>query len=186
DMDSKSRLRVEMKEVKRSLTPEYKAMASARIFDVVGQMPEFAEASKVMIYHSLPDEVITHEIIDEWARSKTIYLPIVQGDDIVVAKYSDSCKMKIGDFGILEPSNELIIPKEELSDIDMCIIPAVALSRKGERLGRGKGYYDRFLSGMSLTKIGVCYKEQLVDEIPTEPTDILMNFVVTDEEFIQV
>ena len=132
----------------------------------------------------MPDEVITHDIIEEWARNKTIYLPIVQGDDIVVARYSDSQKMKKGDFGILEPANDLIVSGDELSEIEICIIPAVALSRKGERLGRGKGYYDRFLSGLSLTKIGVCFNGQLVEEIPTEPTDILMDYVITDKDFI--
>lgn len=185
-MDSKCRLREKMKEVKRLLTPEYKDKASDRIFDCISRMPEFVSVTKVMLYHSLPDEVITHSVIDEWAKDKTIYLPIVHGDDIVVARYSDSLKMKKGDFGILEPTNELIISDEELSEIEVCIIPAVALSRKGERLGRGKGYYDRFLSGLSLTKIGVCFNDQLVDSIPTEKTDILMDFVITDKEFIHV
>lgn len=184
--DSKSQLRKAMKEVKQSLSLQYKVEASAKIFDTLSQMPEFAAASKVMIYHSLPDEVITHSVIPWWAKSKTIYLPIVDGDDIRVARFDAGKQLQEGDFGILEPPANLIVPASEINEIDICIIPAVALSRKGERLGRGKGYYDRFLSGLSVKKIGVCFHEQLVDIIPCEDTDILMDFVITDKEFIQV
>lgn len=185
-IDSKSELRAGMRALKRSLSPEYKADASAVIFRKIQQMPEFAEATKIMIYHSLSDEVVTHDIIPLWARNKSVYLPIVEGDDIVVAAYSAHNELQEGCFGILEPSRADIVSESEIDKIDLCIVPAVALSRKGERLGRGKGYYDRFLSRHNITKIGVCFAEQLIDSIPTESTDVLMNFVITDKDFIHI
>ena len=70
----------------------------------------------------------------------------------------------------------------EKADIDIVIVPGVAFDKKYNRMGYGKGYYDRFLKDMTALKIGVCHSFQLVDEIPSEPHDIKMDMIVTERE----
>ena len=81
----------------------------------------------------------------------------------------------VGDFNILEPQNE-----PYTGDFDLIIVPGVAFDRKGNRIGRGRGYYDRFLcQHLDVKRIGICFDFQLVDEVPTEPLDIKMDEVIT-------
>ena len=89
----------------------------------------------------------------------------------------DPTAMEIGSFGISEPQTEVAI---DPSEIDVIIVPGVAFTLSGVRCGRGKGYYDKYLSrnGFRAIKISVCYKEQLAEEIPSEPHDILMDCVI--------
>lgn len=82
------------------------------------------------------------------------------------------------DFGVslLTPTldHEVVTP-------DVLIVPGIAFTKKGERLGRGKGFYDRYLSGYKGLKVGVCFKEQLRDAIPVEEHDVVMNYVISEE-----
>ena len=72
------------------------------------------------------------------------------------------------------------------SEIELIIVPAVAFDRNGNRLGRGKGFYDRLLQTTSATKIGVGYDFQLIEEIPAEPHDIPMDMVITQKHYIKI
>ena len=85
--------------------------------------------------------------------------------------------LECGAFGIIEPQGAEAI---EPAQIDLIIVPGVAFTRSGKRCGRGKGYYDKYLSreGFRATKIGVCYAEQLAEDIPNEPHDIVMDRVL--------
>jgi 5-formyltetrahydrofolate cyclo-ligase len=82
-----------------------------------------------------------------------------------------------GAYGIMEP---LACGAVEPCEIDVMVVPGVVFARNGERMGRGKGYYDRYMSlpGFRAYKIGVCYSQQLVDFIPCEPHDIVMDEVI--------
>lgn len=84
--------------------------------------------------------------------------------------------MTRGAFGIMEPSGELFT---DYSRITLAVVPGMAFDSHGHRLGRGKGYYDRFLPLLPQAyKIGVCFPFQLVDDVPIEPTDVVMDEVV--------
>ena len=85
--------------------------------------------------------------------------------------------MAVGAFGINEPQRGVPVRPEE---IDAIVVPGVAFTADGVRMGRGKGFYDRYLSqkGFAALKIGVCYREQLVDDIPAEPHDVAMDVVI--------
>ena len=84
-----------------------------------------------------------------------------------------------GAYGIMEPSRRCpILSKEK---IDVAVIPCVSADREGRRLGHGAGFYDRFLDGVTFPKILVCYKELMMDQVPTEEHDILMDQVICDE-----
>ncbi|MCQ2270658.1 MAG: 5-formyltetrahydrofolate cyclo-ligase [Bacteroidales bacterium] len=174
-MISKKELRAEIKILKKQHTQEQLAAQSAAIMAKIEQHSDFLNAHTVMLYSSLPDEVQTQTFIEKWRREKHIILPTVVGDDIIPVELSENTGFAVGDFNILEPQNE---PYQ--GDYDLIVVPGVAFDKNGNRLGRGRGYYDRFLcQHQKVKKIGICFDFQLVDEIPTEPTDIKMDEIIS-------
>lgn len=128
-----------------------------------------------MLYASLPDEVQTLDFIEEWKNRKNLILPTVVGDDIIPVELTADCPMVEGSFHILEPqSNQYAGP------LDLIVVPGMAFDRQGHRLGRGKGYYDRFLIKYPEVKtIGICFDFQLLDEVPAEPHDQLIDEIIS-------
>ena len=173
---SKSEIRTAAKQAVKSLLPEQRISKSALIVKEILSLEAVKSARVIALYASLPDEVISGEAIDTLATQKRVVLPRVAGDDMDFYPY-DPTAMEIGSFGISEPQTEVAI---DPSKIDVIIVPGVAFTLSGMRCGRGKGYYDKYLSrnGFRAIKIGVCYKEQLAEDIPSEPHDILMDCVI--------
>ena len=137
-------------------------------------------AETILMYYSLPDEVNTHVYIDQLLeQGKKILLPeVIDGENMVIREYTGKHDLKEGAFHIMEPIGSLF-PEERYHEIDLAIIPGMAFDAKRNRLGRGKGYYDRFLQKIpQVYKIGICFPFQLVDEIPTEETDIKMDAIM--------
>ena len=141
-------------------------------------MPEFLSAESVMLFANLPDEIDTFSLIDKcFAMGKKVYLPVINGDDMIVAEFTG--EFKEGRFGIKEPVIDTTLPTLTPNSIDFALVPGVGFSPSGYRLGRGKGYYDKFLSKYSnLYTVGICFREQFYLDIPTEPHDIPMNKVL--------
>lgn len=153
---------------------------SAKILAALEAHPVFRAAHTVLLYHSLKDEVDTHEFIRKWNGKKQILLPVVVGDDLEVRKYTTPEELVQGAFGIEEPTGELFT---DYDSIDLIVVPGVAFDSKGNRLGRGKGYYDRLLPRIpSAYKTGICFPFQIVEEIPAEPFDIRMDEIITYNE----
>lgn len=173
-MDKKT-LRAEIKALKKQHTKEQLSEQSEKILAQLEQHPDFVKAERVMLYSALPDEVQTQAFLEKWHLKKQIILPTVVGDDIIPVAYGKDTSFAVGDFNILEPQNE---PYK--GDFDLIIVPGVAFDRKGNRLGRGRGYYDRFLcQHLDVKRIGICFDFQLLEEIPTEPFDITMDEVIS-------
>lgn len=150
---------------------------SAEILAALEAHPAFRAATTVLLYHSLKDEVDTHEFIRNWSREKRILLPVVVGDDLELRLYTGPEDLKPGAYDIEEPTGELFT---DYADIDFIAVPGVAFDRNGNRLGRGKGYYDRLLPRIpSAYKAGICFPFQLVEEVPAEPFDIRMDEIIT-------
>ena len=173
---NKSEIRTATKRAVKVLSPTQKKDKSALIVKDILTLEAVKRAKVIALYASLPDEVISGELIENLATQKRVVLPRVAGDDMDFYPYSPN-EMEIGAFGITEPqATDAIIP----ADIDTIIVPGVAFTAEGKRCGRGKGYYDKYLAreGFRATKIGICYKEQLAEDIPSEPHDILMDIVV--------
>ena len=138
--------------------------------------PVFLKAKTVLLYHSLPDEVYTHDFILKWYNRKRILLPVVTGNILELYTYTGPDKLQTGAYGIAEPTEGRF---NNFQEIDLAIIPGMAFDRRGNRLGRGKGYYDRLLPFLAGTyKLGVCFPYQLLESIPTENFDIRMNEVI--------
>ena len=174
-MMEKKELRARIKTLKSERSKEELARQSEVIMLKLEQEEDFIKAETVMLYNALPDEVQTQAFIERWRHKKSIVLPTVVGDDIIPVMLDEGTGFAVGDFNIMEPQNE---PYN--GGYDLIIVPGVAFDKKGNRIGRGKGYYDRFLcKHIDVKRIGICFDFQLVDEVPTEPTDIRMDKVIT-------
>ena len=171
----KKELRAQIKTLKKQHGKEQLLEQSEKILAKLEQHPDFVKANKVMLYSALPDEVQTQAFLEKWHLKKQIILPTVVGDDIIPVAYGKDTAFAVGDFNILEPQNE-----PYTGDFDLIIVPGVAFDRKGNRLGRGRGYYDRFLCHhLDVKRIGICFDFQLVDEVPSEHFDIRMDEVIS-------
>ena len=174
NMDKKE-LRFHIKTLKKQHSKECLLEQSKLILNKLENNKSFIEAKTVMLYSSLPDEVFTHDFLKKWRNEKRIILPTVVGDDIIPVELSKDTEFAIGDFNILEPQNN-----EYTGNYDLIVVPGVAFDRNGNRIGRGKGYYDRFLcKHLDVNRIGICFDFQLVDEVPTEDNDVKMNEVIS-------
>lgn len=131
----------------------------------------------MLLYHSLPDEVDTHAFIRRWSARKRILLPVVKGDDLELRLYTGDDRLTEGAFHIDEPTGTAFT---DYAAIDLAVIPGVAFDRQGNRLGRGKGYYDRLLPRIPTAyKLGLCFPFQVLNQIPAEAHDIPMDEVLT-------
>ena len=174
--DLKSQLRTSIKRQKSDFGGELLCAKSDGIITQLEQLPQFIRAKTVLAYWSMPDEVQTHAFINRWHGRKKISLPVVLGDRLEPCFFEGMDSMGAGAaFGILEPKNTLKTP---LNDIDLIIVPGLAFDSNGNRLGRGKGYYDRLLKGVNAFKVGICFDFQIVEKVPTGTNDIPVDKVI--------
>ena len=172
---NKKELRQDIRAAKKLHTPEELLLQSEVILRKLAHHLRFLEAERVMLYASLPDEVQTLSFLETWRHRKTVILPTVVGDDIIPVELAENVEFAEGDFHIPEPQNH-----PYTGDFDLIVVPGMAFDKAGHRLGRGKGYYDRFLSQHpQVYTIGLCFDFQLLPEVPFEPHDCLINDVIT-------
>ncbi|MGI6232641.1 MAG: 5-formyltetrahydrofolate cyclo-ligase [Prevotella sp.] len=179
--NSKSELRKIIREMKHEHSQSYLDECSTSICTHVIQHELIGKARIVFAYYSLEDEVNTHKLINQLLEmGKKVVLPKVVGDGIMeLREYASEADLKKGAFNIMEPTGNCFTAYNK---IDVAIVPGMAFDRKGNRLGRGKGYYDRLLPQLiNCYKIGICFPFQLVDRVPTNDFDIKMNEVITAE-----
>ncbi len=167
---------------KTLLSDEERLSAADAVFNALEKMAAFTLAEHVLMYHSLPDELSTHRFLDKWHSKKHFYLPRVNGVDLEILPY-DRTRMHLGAFHIEEPEGDDTV---DISQMDLVIVPAVAYDPQGNRVGRGKGFYDRLLRECRALKVGVAYDFQLVDEIDAEEHDVRVDMVVTQAGVLRV
>ena len=177
---TKKELRAAMRRRNLGMDAAERAEASRRIFGRAGRLEAFGAARTVGVFCSLADEPDTSEALARWsATGRRLAVPRVEGDVMRFYEY-DPRTMRPGAFGIAEPGPEarLCEPRE----LDLVIVPGTAFTAAGARMGRGRGYYDKYLAQPEVhaVKIGVCYAHQLVGELPSEPHDVAMDCVITD------
>ena len=174
--DDKKQARQRIRRLISVMTPEQKAAQSASIWERLEQNQAFKDATDILIYWSMDDEVQTPAFIDKWsALGKRFYLPSIQGDDLIVKLYDG--KLHPGEqFGIPEPDGK---PVTDLSPITLVLVPGRAFDAAGNRMGRGRGFYDRLLPQLPhAIKAGVCFDCQKLPCVPTDDNDIKMDFVI--------
>jgi len=172
----KEEIRPRMKARKSLLSDVEKTNAARAAFAALERHAAFVMAENILMYHSLPDEISTHDFIDKWAGRKHFFLPRVNGVNLDILPY-DRTSLHLGAFQIEEPDGDDTV---DVSEIELIVVPGVAYDPEGNRVGRGKGYYDRLLSSTHATKIGIAYDFQVVDSIDAEPHDVRVDVVITD------
>lgn len=178
----KHEIRRKVKAMRQMLSDLERRSAAEEVFERLEKTAAFLMADHILMYHSLPDELYTHAFLGKWGGRKHFYLPRVNGVNLEILPYDES-HLELGSFHIEEPTgNNTVDPAE----IEMVVVPAVAYDRKGNRLGRGKGFYDRLLKNTKATKVGVGYEFQLVDEVPVEPHDVAVDIIITQNSTIIV
>ncbi len=168
-----------------SLLKEKSKLIQSHLFS----LPEYRNSSVIMFYVSMDREVYTHDMIKTaLAEKKEIAVPLVlKSQNIMLpCKINDFKDLEPGPWGILQPIKEKI-QNVPISSIDLIIVPGIAFDRKGNRLGRGKGFYDRFLHliGPETTKIALAFSSQIVEQVPTTENDITVDKIVTEDGVIE-
>lgn len=138
----------------------------------------FLSARRILLFHSLPDEVCTHQLIQRYQDVKEILLPTVVGDYLELHFCNSASHTHRGAFNIVESQGDLL-PESQYHTIGLAVIPGVAFDAAGNRLGRGRGYYDRLLPHLDCHTIGLCFPFQLIDAVPHEAHDKAVDTVIT-------
>jgi 5-formyltetrahydrofolate cyclo-ligase len=164
-------------ELKRIVSLNHAADSGVVVGKLVQELERLPNARIVAAYMAMPGEVDLQELFGR--IDKQWVFPRVRGEDLKFYRVKNlEAEMQVGAFGILEPKDEL----EEVSvdAVDVFLCPGLGFDRKGGRLGRGRGFYDRMLKQAKPTavKIGVCFPFQIVDHIVTEDHDVTMDLVL--------
>ena len=136
------------------------------------------KGKSILLYKALPSEVNVDELISTYLKTFDVYLPKVKGEEMVVIKIDENTKYSNGAFNIKEPIGKELNPEEV--DIDICITPLLGFDESLNRLGKGKGYYDRFFAKCNCRKIGVAFETQKVDSIDADKFDVKLDMIVTE------
>lgn len=175
----KEDVRSRVKASKAMLSDTERISAAEAVFDMLEQTAAFLMSDNILMYHSLPDELSTHSFLEKWNKRKRLFLPRVNGVNLEILPY-DRSRLSLGAFHIEEPTGDEIC---SVDDIDLIVVPGVGFDPSGNRVGRGKGYYDRLLADSKATKIGVAYDFQMVDAIDADPHDVRVDIVITDSTY---
>lgn len=180
---NKSEIRATFLNRRSALTQKEQTLKSKKIIKHLESIQLFKDAKNILFYYSLNSEVETHDLIKRWIDRKGILLPRLFDESTFVALPVNSLeKMECNRFGIPEPSAS----KVKSGDPDLIIVPGVAFDRRGNRIGMGKGYYDRFLSHhKGVPRVALAYSEQILESIPKEPYDEKVDWIITENELIR-
>ena len=176
----KDLLRFRMREKIQSISPARQKSKSLRIFKRIIGSELYQECGSLLIYVSFKTEVDTRRLICRaLADRKKVFVPHVTGKKMQAFRIRNFEKdLKEGVFGILQPHSPKKIKPQ---DFDVVFVPGLAFDKNGGRLGRGAGYFDRYLAKLKKAiKVGLAYKEQVVKKVPAEKHDIFLDFIITD------
>jgi 5-formyltetrahydrofolate cyclo-ligase len=164
---------------------------SQRIWEHLFALPELAAATWIMCYVDFDAEVRTRPFFPRlWAEGKQLVVPYCVGEALELFHLHDLDELTPGAWGILEPQPELrTAPERHVvpARLEMVIVPGVAFDRQGNRVGHGKGFYDRFLRGLpaQTPRVALAFACQLFDAVPRLPHDVPVDKVVTESKVIQ-
>lgn len=190
-LSQKKELRKEAKLYRKSLSEKERLNKSSAIMGNLKALKEFQKAEVFLMYASLPDEVETLSLIRELTEEgkRQVYCPVTQGVEMEFYKISSVDDLKEGNFHVLEPEPLTENCLELQKDVHYCILmPGLMFDKKGNRLGYGKGYYDKYLARVpkevNLTTIALSYEKMIKVVIPTEGTDWKTKYIVTEDRIV--
>ena len=180
---SKDALRSRIRLLKKAESAAGLALQSEAGIALLQDHPRWQAAPTVCLYWALPDEVQTRALCFAAMKEKTVLLPVVQGEDLVLRRFEGEEQLRNDNpLHIFEPCGA---DWDDLQAVDLVVVPGVAFDRTGRRLGRGRGFYDRLLKNTpNALKIGVAFDFQLLESIPTEEFDVKMDRVVCESQIV--
>ena len=158
---------------------------SEKILKLLLSMPVLQSSSSIHTYVSKDSEVMTHQLIYTLLeRNINVICPRIQKHNELghstISSFNDFKKNKLG---ILEPKEEL--PSFSINDLDVIIVPGLAFTRTGNRIGYGGGFYDRFLIKTNAISIGLAFDKQVINKLPHNKDDSILDYIVTEKEIIK-
>ncbi|MFV8819096.1 5-formyltetrahydrofolate cyclo-ligase [Haliea sp. E17] len=176
----KLRLRNELRQRRRALTPEQRGVAAANLPAHACSIPDWSAYQSFAGYIAADAEIDPAPLLGQLADAgKQVYLPVIEADNhLSFAPWSPGDSLLTNRFGIPEPLPNR--PRIPAGDVEVILLPLVGWDRHGGRLGMGGGFYDRSLAGSSTLKIGLGYACQEVALLPREPWDVVMDFIATE------
>ncbi|MDD4363003.1 MAG: 5-formyltetrahydrofolate cyclo-ligase [Atribacterota bacterium] len=186
---NKKMIRKSILEMRRMLSSDAILDKSNKIANYLIKFDKYQQSENIMLYISTKSEVQTQKIINSaQSDNKNIFIPLIikEKHDLLPSLIKNfQQELQIGDLGVYEPkiNFQRVHPPEIL---DLVIIPGVAFTRQGYRLGRGGGYYDRFLSKLvqKTCKIALSFDFQIIEKIPVEKHDIAVDYIITEKGII--
>jgi 5-formyltetrahydrofolate cyclo-ligase len=177
----KARLRKQFLDQRESLSLDFIRIASSKIQENLRKIDYYRGAKIIGAYFAIGSEVRTQDILQEILNAgKELSLPRVDKKDLVFKKISNFSDLEIGNFSVMQPKERC----ETVKKIDVMLIPAIALTGDGYRLGYGFGYYDRYLHEKQSKKIALSYLKQVVKSFPHDEHDVRMDCIVTEGKVI--
>ena len=177
----KSFFRKEVK-LKRKAQIEIKEKLDASIYNKVISLDQYKTCDSIFIYLDYNYEVDTRNIIENAIKhNKKVYLPRIENKKMITVPIYDLNNLVKSNFNILEPIGN----EEKIRDNTLIIMPGVAFSEKGERIGYGGGFYDRFLNNKNNVRIALAYECQIYKDLPTEEHDIKVPIIITEKRIIK-
>lgn len=164
--------------------------ALANISDKLEQSESIAEFIKcaelpkgsICIYNSLASEVDTKALIEYFCNMREVYLPVVDGEDIALVNVDKDTKYVEGAWGIYEPIGKRLAPQDVRPSVT--VTPLLGVDRRLNRLGKGKGYYDRYFAKTDTFKVGLAYREQVVEKVYADDWDKPLDMLITPDGII--
>lgn len=177
---TKAELRKELLKKRKALAKDIKRAMDLEIQSRLLMSDEYRKCDTVLTYVSTVDEIDTLGIINAaFANKKKVAVPVTNEDFSLSFYYINSLKeLKLGKFSILEPTNRT----NKVTDFEnsICVIPALCCDLSGNRVGYGKGCYDRFLSNYDGEKICLVYSDNILTSVETESTDVKVDVIISD------
>lgn len=159
-----------------------KAEKDKKILKKLRRMKLFINSDEFLTYITHKGEVSTDELINEFCKNKKIIVPKTKNGRICLYELKKPHEYKNGKYGIREPVN--CLPLGELDSVEIAFIPGIVFDLCGHRIGYGGGYFDRLLSKLRCTTIGLAYEFQIVDKVPARSYDVAVDYVVTEKRVI--
>jgi 5-formyltetrahydrofolate cyclo-ligase len=182
---TKDKTRIELSQLLDGLSDRDVFLKSFAACEALCATDEFQKARSLMTYLAMPKELDTSQAnLQAFKLNKTVAVPRVVWDDRElepVVIYTLNCPMDISRYGLRNPSGTEIM---DVAEIDMVVVPGLGFDEYGDRLGRGAGFYDRFLASHNFNGIrcGLAFEEQIAESIPVDEHDMRLDMLVTDKK----
>ena len=187
EFNSKIEARAHFSALRSSIPEKTRKEKSEAVCNTILSLPSFSKCDVIFLYAPIKSEVNIYPLFNEAIkRGIRVAFPISikESSTLDFRFVNEDAELILGTYSIREPRADL--PKAIFTERSLCIVPALSFDKSGNRLGYGKGFYDRFLSSFNGISIGVTFSELKSDALPTDKFDIPVDIIITDKESVKI